>query len=86
MNISGDRRTADFPPTTSLYEVVSSLAATELAMLQQPTMLYMRQEITGVSALKEKSLRQLGLIKGKAVLRLLNKVESGKYVQSKSIY
>lgn len=82
----GERRTADFPPTTSLYDIVISLAATELTMLQHPTILYMRQEITGVSALKEKSLRQLGLIKGKAILRLLNKVESGKQANVSTVY
>lgn len=52
------------------------MAPNELQQLKNPTISYMRQEVTGVSALKEKSLRQLGLIAGRAVLRLLDKTEA----------
>lgn len=70
---SGERRTADFPPHTSLYDLITSLAASEFDSLQNPCILYMRQEVAGVNALKEKTLRKLGLIKGRAILRLLSK-------------
>lgn len=33
----------------------------------------MRQEIYGVEAFKQKTLRQLGLLSGSAILRLINK-------------
>lgn len=66
---------ADFLPSVSLYDIASSLAPKELEVYQNPTMLYMRHEIVGVSAMKDKTLRQLGLLGGRAVLRLLNKSE-----------
>lgn len=71
----GERRMADFLPSVSLYDIASSLAPKELEVYQNPTMLYMRHEIVGVSAMKDKTLRQLGLLGGRAVLRLLNKSE-----------
>ncbi|XP_068618408.1 tether containing UBX domain for GLUT4 [Battus philenor] len=72
----GERRTGDFPPCTSLFEMIMSLAPEELPSLEHPSILYMRQEVTGLEALKEKTLRQLGLITGRAILRLLNKTEA----------
>ncbi|CAK1556271.1 unnamed protein product [Leptosia nina] len=74
--IDGERRTAEFSPQTSLYDLVMSLASNELTMLKNPTIMYMRQEVTGVLALKQKTLRHLGLIAGRAVLRLLDKTET----------
>ncbi|XP_050351669.1 tether containing UBX domain for GLUT4 [Nymphalis io] len=71
----GERKTGDFTPNTKLYDLIMSLAPNELPHLQNPTISYMRQEVTGVNALKEKSLRQLGLITGRAILRLLDKTE-----------
>lgn len=66
---------ADFPPSTSIFDIVTSMAAAELSSIVNPAILYMRQEVIGVSAMKEKTLRQLGLIGGRAVLRLLNKAD-----------
>lgn len=40
--------------------------------------MYMRQEVVGENALREKTLRQLGLIRGRAILRLLNKQTEAK--------
>ncbi|CAH0398754.1 unnamed protein product [Chilo suppressalis] len=82
----GDRRTADFAPNTSLYEIITDLAPEELKSLSQPTILYMRQEVIGELALKEKTLRQLGLIGGRAILRLLNKGEDGKQANVSAVY
>ncbi|XP_045515955.1 tether containing UBX domain for GLUT4 [Pieris brassicae] len=72
----GERRTAEFSPHTSLYDLIISLAANELPTMKNPTIMYMRQEVIGISALKEKSLRQLGLITGRAILRLMDKTET----------
>ncbi|CAK1586163.1 unnamed protein product [Parnassius mnemosyne] len=73
---NGERRTGTFHPSTSLYDLIITLAPTELSSLEHPSILYMRQEVTGIDTLKDKSLRQLGLITGRAILRLLNKTES----------
>ncbi|XP_049874062.1 tether containing UBX domain for GLUT4 isoform X2 [Pectinophora gossypiella] len=82
----GDRRTADFPPNTSLYELITSLAPSALKSLENPTILYMRQEVTGVPALKEKTLRKIGLLGGRAILRLLNKAEDAKQANVSAVY
>ncbi|KAI5645389.1 TUG ubiquitin-like domain-containing protein [Phthorimaea operculella] len=82
----GDRRTADFPPNTSLYDLVTSLAESELNSLQNPTVMYMRQEVTGLNAMKEKTLRQLGLMSGRAILRLLNKADEAKQANVSAVY
>ncbi|CAH2039607.1 unnamed protein product, partial [Iphiclides podalirius] len=72
----GERKTGDFPPSTSLYDMIMSLAPEKLYSLDHPSILYMRQEVTGLTALKEKTLRQFGLITGRAILRLLNKTDA----------
>ncbi|XP_047993433.1 tether containing UBX domain for GLUT4 [Leguminivora glycinivorella] len=82
----GERRTADFAPNTSLFDLVNSMAPEELKTLTHPTVLYMRHEITGVPALKEKTLRQLGLIGGRAILRLLNKAENATQANVSTVY
>lgn len=82
----GERRTADFAPNTSLFDLLNSMAPEEFKALTHPTILYMRHEITGVSALKEKTLRQLGLIGGRAILRLLNKAENAMQANVSTVY
>ncbi|KAI8426239.1 hypothetical protein MSG28_005153 [Choristoneura fumiferana] len=80
------RRTGEFPPNTSLFELANTLAPAELSSLTHPTILYMRQEVTGELALRNKTLRQLGLIGGRAVLRLLNKAEEGMQANVSAVY
>lgn len=70
----------DFSPNTSLYDLITSLAPNELPSFKNPTILYMRQEVIGLPALKEKTLRQLGLLTGRAILRLLDKTEQATLV------
>lgn len=82
----GERRTADFPPTTTLYDLVNTLAPVEVGAIQQPTILYMRQEVVGETALRHKTLRQLGLIQGRAILRLMNKEEEARQANVSCVY
>ncbi|KAI8426246.1 hypothetical protein MSG28_005153 [Choristoneura fumiferana] len=84
--LPGERRTGEFPPNTSLFELANTLAPAELSSLTHPTILYMRQEVTGELALRNKTLRQLGLIGGRAVLRLLNKAEEGMQANVSAVY
>lgn len=72
----GERMTGDFSPNTALFDLINILAPDQLSSLHNPAIMYMRQEVVGLNALKEKSLRQLGLIKGRAVLQLLDKMEA----------
>ncbi|XP_014368869.2 tether containing UBX domain for GLUT4 [Papilio machaon] len=72
----GERKMGDFSPSTTLYDMALKLAPEKLESLETPSILYMRQEVTGIDALKDKTLRHLGLITGRAILRLLNKTEA----------
>ncbi|CAH0694121.1 unnamed protein product [Spodoptera exigua] len=82
----GERRTADFSPNTSLYDLVISLAPGELNSLEHPTIMYMRHEVVGENALRGKTLRQLGLIGGRAILRLLNKQTEARQANVSAFY
>ncbi|XP_052741641.1 tether containing UBX domain for GLUT4 isoform X2 [Bicyclus anynana] len=82
----GERIMGDFTPNTSLYDLIMSLAPSELTSLENPTILYMRQEVTGISALKEKTLRKIGLIAGRAILRLLDKSPDPIQANVSSVY
>ncbi|XP_039755286.1 tether containing UBX domain for GLUT4 isoform X1 [Pararge aegeria] len=82
----GERIMGDFAPNTSLYDLIISLAPNELPSLENPSISYMRQEVTGIPALKEKSLRQLGLIAGRAILRLLDKSSDPVQANVSSVY
>ncbi|KAL0822516.1 hypothetical protein ABMA28_004567 [Loxostege sticticalis] len=82
----GERRTAEFPPNTSLFDLITALAPAEFKTLRQPTILYMRQEVIGEAALRGKTLRQLGLMGGRAILRLLNKAEEARQANVSTVY
>ncbi|XP_032520884.2 tether containing UBX domain for GLUT4 [Danaus plexippus] len=82
----GERIMGDFSPNTSLYDLITSLAPNELPSFKNPTILYMRQEVIGLPALKEKTLRQLGLLTGRAILRLLDKTEQATQANVSSVY
>ncbi|XP_053606325.1 tether containing UBX domain for GLUT4 [Plodia interpunctella] len=82
----GERRTADYCPNTSLHDLLTSLAPSEYTSLNNPTILYMRQEVIGEPALRQKTLKHLGLISGRAILRLLNKDEEAKQANVSAVY
>ncbi|XP_013190543.2 tether containing UBX domain for GLUT4 [Amyelois transitella] len=82
----GERRTADYCPNISLHDLLTSLAPNEYTSFNNPTILYMRQEVTGEPALRQKTLRHLGLISGRAILRLLNKDEEARQANVSAIY
>ncbi|XP_045766666.1 tether containing UBX domain for GLUT4 [Maniola jurtina] len=82
----GERIMGDFAPNTLLYDLITSLAPNELPSLENPTISYMRQEVVGIPALKEKTLRHLGLIAGRAILRLLDKSADPTQANVSSVY
>ncbi|XP_034831520.1 tether containing UBX domain for GLUT4 [Maniola hyperantus] len=82
----GERIMGEFAPNTLLYDLITSLAPNELQSLENPTISYMRQEVIGIPALKEKTLRHLGLIAGRAILRLLDKSAAPIQANVSSVY
>lgn len=69
----GSRKQAQFKSTENLWNVVKQLAAGLLDGYESPVVLYMRQEIMGQEELSKVTLKSLGILEGRALLRLLNK-------------
>jgi len=53
----------------SLWGVIKKLCPDEADPNSNPVIIYMRSEVSGVKALEETTLRSLGLIGGRAMLR-----------------
>jgi len=80
---TGERLVHDFVPTTSLWDILiywlnekgleyrSFLTGTGDG--QHPVCIYMREEVVGEYALKKITLKTLGLLGGKAVIRILHR-------------
>lgn len=73
----GERLIADFPPSISIWDMVNSwditralIMSTTLEQGLVPVCVYMRSEIAGQEALARTTLRSLGLVGGKAMIRL----------------
>ncbi|GIX70995.1 tether containing UBX domain for GLUT4, partial [Caerostris extrusa] len=70
---SGKRIEKDFSPSATIYDVVEQCLKTESVNVEEigePVCIYMRQKIIG-DAFKSTTLRNLGLINGKAIIRLM---------------
>lgn len=72
---SGERIMKDFVPSTSVWDVVEQCLNTKPDKTNSkenevPVCIYMRQKLVG-NALRETTLRGLGLTKGSAIIRLL---------------
>ncbi|XP_050425420.1 tether containing UBX domain for GLUT4 [Adelges cooleyi] len=72
----GSRLTGEFTPNQSLWDVIQSILKENAANYDSPAIIYTRMEIIGKEQLQKKSLKDIGLVGGKALLRLLNKSES----------
>ena len=53
----------------TLWNVIETLSPNEADPESNPVIIYMRREICGVEALKNTTLRNLGLTGGRAMLR-----------------
>lgn len=70
---NGNRLTGDFLPADTLWDVIEKLCAEETKRKENLVIIYMRNEVYGVEALKSTSLRSLGLTGGRAMLRVIHK-------------
>ncbi|XP_046801558.1 tether containing UBX domain for GLUT4 isoform X1 [Lucilia cuprina] len=70
----GSRKQAQFLPDDNLWHVLKEvIGEVELQKFASPVVLYMRQEILGRELLTKTSLKSLGIMEGRALLRLLDK-------------
>lgn len=70
---NGSRLLGTFQPNNTIYEVLSKLTPDELEPSRNSVIVYMRQEIYGITAFKSTDLKSLGLTTGRAMLRLIHK-------------
>lgn len=70
----GNQLHGTFKPSTTLFEVLTTLLSLDdLKVDSNPVVIYMRRSIQGENALKETTLKNLGLTGGRAMLRLLHR-------------
>jgi len=81
---SGQRMVEAFAPATTLMQVISKWGsdAGEPSPGEERVVVYTRQEVVGDDALDATSLRSLGLLQGKCLLRLMYKVPESLKVQA----
>ncbi|XP_003393444.1 tether containing UBX domain for GLUT4 isoform X2 [Bombus terrestris] len=68
---NGERLMSEFTPNVTLAEILKHVNFNE--DLEKIILIYMHREISGLEALKNTTLKALGLVNGKAVLRLIQK-------------
>lgn len=69
----GTRKQAQFMPADNLWFVIQQLTGEVEQKFPSPVILYMRQEIVGQEKLKKTTLKSLGILEGRALLRFVNK-------------
>lgn len=69
----GSRVQGEFKPSNSLWQVIEELGSEVLKTYSSPVAIYMRQEIIGKERMAETTLKSLGIIEGRAMVRVLNK-------------
>nr|XP_014087003.2 tether containing UBX domain for GLUT4 [Bactrocera oleae] len=69
----GSRVQGEFKPSNSLWQVIEELDSDALKSYSSPVAIYMRQEIIGKERMAETTLKSLGIIEGRAMVRVINK-------------
>nr|CAD7458861.1 unnamed protein product [Timema tahoe] len=70
---SGSRPMGDFLPSDSLWKVITKLCPEEANPDSNPVVIYMRREVAGKEELENTTLRHLGLMGGRAMLRFVHR-------------
>lgn len=68
---NGERLMSEFMPNVTLAEILKNLNVNE--DFEKVTLIYMHREISGTEALKNTTLKLLGINNGKAILRLVHR-------------
>ncbi|XP_016987113.1 tether containing UBX domain for GLUT4 [Drosophila rhopaloa] len=69
----GSRQQADFSPNDSLWQVVQKLCETQVKGYESPVIIYMRSEVIGQEQMHQTTLKSLGILEGRAMMRLIDK-------------
>ncbi|ALC45448.1 CG33722 [Drosophila busckii] len=69
----GARQQAEFAPNTTVWQVVQQLWGIQSESYQSPVIVYMRSEVIGRESMQSTTLKSLGILEGRAMMRLLDK-------------
>lgn len=69
----GSREQGEFAPTSTVWDVVEKLFKSQSKGYDSPVIVYMRSEVIGIEQLQRTTLKSLGILEGRAMMRLLNK-------------
>lgn len=69
----GSREQGEFAPTTTVWQVVENLCLSQSKGYDSPVIVYMRSEVIGMEQMKQTTLKSLGILEGRAMMRLVNK-------------
>lgn len=69
----GSREQGEFAPTTTVWQVVENLCLSQSKGYDSPVIVYMRSEVIGMEQMQQTTLKSLGILEGRAMMRLVNK-------------
>ncbi|KAH8310896.1 hypothetical protein KR044_003423 [Drosophila immigrans] len=69
----GSRQQAEFAPSCTVWQVVQQLCLTLAESYESPVIIYMRSEVIGAQQMQQTTLKSLGILEGRAMMRLINK-------------
>ncbi|XP_060649389.1 tether containing UBX domain for GLUT4 [Drosophila nasuta] len=69
----GSREQGEFSPSATVWHVVQELCLTLADSYESPVIIYMRSEVIGVEQMQKTTLKSLGILEGRAMMRLINK-------------
>ncbi|XP_034486714.1 tether containing UBX domain for GLUT4 [Drosophila innubila] len=69
----GTREQGEFLPSSTVWHVVQELCMTQLEAFESPVIIYMRSEVIGVQQMQNTTLKSLGILEGRAMMRLIDK-------------
>ncbi|XP_017073654.1 tether containing UBX domain for GLUT4 [Drosophila eugracilis] len=69
----GSRQQADFSPNDTVWLVVQKLCESQVKGYESPVIVYMRSEVIGLDEMRQTTLKSLGILEGRAMMRLIDK-------------
>ncbi|KAH8284201.1 hypothetical protein KR054_012096 [Drosophila jambulina] len=70
---NGSREQGDFSPNDDVWHVVQKLCEPQVLGYESPIIVYMRSEVIGQEQMKQTTLKSLGILEGRAMMRLIDK-------------
>ncbi|EDW24513.1 GL23357 [Drosophila persimilis] len=69
----GSREQGEFAPNDTVWQVVQKLCGRQVKTFDSPIIIYMRSEVIGQKNMEQTTLKSLGILEGRAMMRLVDK-------------